>query len=406
MTSRFMLPAFTAYGIELEYVIVDAVSLDVAPLAEPLLALLEDHRSHPALAEWSNELVSHVVEIKNPEPASSLRPLPDAFLREVRSANRALETLGARLMPSGMHPWMDPRRETTLWQASDAPIYRTYDRLFDCRRHGWANLQSMHINLPFGDDAQFARLHTAIRLVLPLIPALAASSPFADGAATGHRDHRLAVYTTHASRFPTITGDVVPEVVRSRHEYEQNVLLPMYDAVADADPEGVLRHEWLNARGAIARFDRSAIEIRLADVQECPRADIAVAEAVCDVVQSLYEERRSSANQQARVDTKRLSRLLANTIRDGDDAIIDDVEYLLALGVPALPRRAGAVWLDLLAKDAKRETGLEEILSRVLAEGTLASRLFRRLGEAPARAQMREVYSELCDCLHEGRLFS
>jgi len=179
----------------------------------------------------------------------------------------------------------------------------------------------------------------------------------------------------------------------------------MYDAVADADPEGVLRHEWLNARGAIARFDRSAIEIRLADVQECPRADIAVAEAVCDVVQSLYEERRSSANQQARVDTKRLSRLLANTIRDGDDAIIDDVEYLLALGVPALPRRAGAVWLDLLAKDAKRETGLEEILSRVLAEGTLASRLFRRLGETPARAHMREVYSELCDCLHEGRLF-
>jgi len=63
------------------------------------------------------------------------------------------------------------------------------------------------------------------------------------------------------------------------------------------------------------------------------------------------------------------------------------------------------VWRDLIAKDAKRENGIEDILSRVLAEGTLASRLFRRLGETPARAHMREVYSELCDCLHEGRLF-
>jgi len=405
MTSRFALPAFTAYGVELEYAIVDAATLDVVALAEPLLAALEARRTKPALTDWSNELVSHVVEIKNPEPAPSLRPLPDAFQREVRSANRALEAFGARLMPSGMHPFMDPRRETTLWLASDASIYRTYDRLFDCRRHGWANVQSMHINLPFAGDSQFARLHTAIRLVLPLIPALAASSPFVDGAAVSHRDHRLAVYATHMNRFPAISGDVVPDVVCSRQEYEQKVLLPMYDAVADADPEGVLRHEWLNARGAIARFERSAIEIRLADVQECPRADIAVAEAVCAVVQSLYEERRSSTAQQACVPTKRLSHLLGQTIRDGEDATIDDAEYLLALGVPAIPRAAGAVWRDLVAKDAKLENGLEEMLSLILAQGTLSSRLFRRLGETPARSQMQEVYTELCDCLDEGRFF-
>ena len=308
-------------------------------------------------------------------------------------------------MPSGMHPWMDPRRETTLWHASDASIYRTYDRLFDCRRHGWANLQSMHINLPFADDTQFARLHAAIRLVLPLIPALAASSPFADGVATGHRAYRLAVYATHMSRFPAITGEVVPDTVCSRREYEQNVLLPMYDAIADADPDGVLRHEWLNAHGAIARFDRNAIEIRLADTQECPRADIAVAHATCAVVQSLYEERRSAAGQQVRVDTKRLARLLRHTTRDGEGATIDDVDYLLALGVPAVPRTAGAVWQDLLANVAKLEGSVDEALSLILAEGTLATRLLHRLGERPPREAMRETYGELCDCLDEGRLF-
>src|SRR4030095_11473040 len=97
------------------------------------------------LSGWSNELVSHVVELKNVEPIPSLVGLPDEFQREVRAVNRALRAFEARLMPSGMHPWMDPRIETTIWRASDAAIYATYDRLFDCRRHGWANLQNMHI---------------------------------------------------------------------------------------------------------------------------------------------------------------------------------------------------------------------------------------------------------------------
>ena len=33
----------------------------------------------------------------------------------------------------------------------------------------------------------------------------------------------------------------------------------------------------MNSRGAIARFDRNAIEIRVIDVQECPKADLAIA---------------------------------------------------------------------------------------------------------------------------------
>ena len=77
-------------------------------------------------------------------------------------------------------------------------IYQTYDRIFGCKAHGWANLQSMHLNLPFADDAEFARLHAAIRLVLPIIPALAASSPIADGRPTGFMDIRMEAYRTHS----------------------------------------------------------------------------------------------------------------------------------------------------------------------------------------------------------------
>jgi hypothetical protein len=51
-------------------------------------------------------------------------------------------------------------------------------------------------------------------------------------------------------------------------------------------------------------FDRSAIEIRLADAQECPRADIAIADAVCALVQSLFEERRSGEHEQAGIEDR------------------------------------------------------------------------------------------------------
>ena len=408
MTSRFALPAFTACGLELEYVIVNAATLDVAPIAQSLLARLQGGaRERAGRTGWSNELVSHVVELKNPEPTPTLGPLQDAFQREVRAANRALEGLHARLMPSGMHPWMDPRRETKIWNGSDAAIYAAYDRLFDCRRHGWANLQSMHINLPFAGNAEFARLHTAIRLVLPLIPALAASSPFADGAATGFRDYRLAVYETHASRFPSITGDVVPDVASSRSEYERTVLSPMYEALLESDPDGILRHEWLNARGAIARFDRSAIEIRLADVQECPRVDIAIAAAISTVVQSLYEERRSGAREQAGVETAQLARLLRRTLREAEEAIIDEADYLAVLGLPRSAHSAREVWTQLLAHEpARLATDQQEILSFILARGTLATRLLHRVGEKPARPRLHAVYADLCDCLEQSRLFS
>ena len=52
-----------------------------------------------------------------------------------------------------------------------------------------------------------------------------------------------------------MTGAVVPEPIGSIGEYHERVLEPIYADLAPHDPEGVLRHEWVNARGAIARFD-------------------------------------------------------------------------------------------------------------------------------------------------------
>jgi len=399
------LPAFTAVGIELEYMIVDRDTLSVRPIADELLCreagdyVCEVERG---LLDWSNELVLHLVEVKNHLPGP-LEPLPAAFQAEIQAINRALEPLGARLMPSGAHPWMDPARETRLWPRQHADLYQTYHRIFDCHRHGWSNLQSMHLNLPFADDAQFARLHAAARLILPILPALAASSPIIEGRPSGFLDTRMEAYRTHPIKVPSLIGRVVPDTLSSRAEFATQVLEPMYRDIAPFDPAGSLRHEWLNCRGAIPRFDRHAVEIRIIDVQECPAADIAIAAAATAVVKALYDGKWSSLEEQQAIATDDLADILFACIHDGERTVIGSGEYLRLLGFPGTRCEARELWRHLTGM-VSDETWLPT-LKILLDHGPLSRRILNATGPKPDLARLKAVYRELCDCLEQGRLF-
>ncbi len=407
-----------AWGVEIEYVIADAESLDVRPICDRLLErvagapVAEVERG--AIA-WSNELTLHVLELKTNGPAPALEGLAAAFQESVADANRHLADLGARLLPGGMHPWMDPGSETRLWPHEYNEVYRTFDRIFGCSGHGWANLQSTHLNLPFSGDEEFGRLHAAVRLVLPLVPALAASSPFVEGRRGPALDTRLAMYRGNARRVPSVTGSVVPEAVFSRAEYERAVLGRIYGDLAELDPEGVLRHEWVNARGAIARFDRGTVEVRLIDAQECPSADLAVTAAVAAVVRMLAVGRGAERDPRADPDETALARLLDRTIVAGEGAVLDDPRYLRALGLENLrAQTAGAVWRALLERDPPDDPRGEwgAALETILARGTLARRLLRAAGADEASterpvptSELRAVYRDLASCLEAGTPF-
>src|SRR5690606_31413649 len=177
------------------------------------------------------------------------------------------------------------------------------------------------------------RLHAAIRVLLPILPGLAASSPAVDGLLTGIADNRLVAYRGNCARIPSITGDVVPETVRSIEEYQERILGRIYADLAPYDPDGVLRNEWVKARGATARFDRMAIEIRVLDVQECPAADVAMAAAIIGTLKSLCTERWADRPRIEDWNTKQLAALLGLATRDGERAEIGERQYLDAFGL-------------------------------------------------------------------------
>ncbi len=363
MSDESPLHLFEAFGVEIEYMIVDARTLDVRPITDRVLKFIAGEIvSDVEMGEitWSNELTAHVIELKTTGPARSLAPLPALFQESVRRINAILETHGCRLLPSAMHPWMDPNREMVIWPHDYSVVYEAFNRIFDCRGHGWANLQAVHLNLPFADDAEFARLHAAIRVLLPILPALAASSPIFEGRLSGVLDTRLDVYRNNCRKIPLAAGRVIPEPVFSAADYHGRILEPLWAQIAPHDPEEILQEEWLNSRGAIARFERNTIEIRVLDVQECPQADVAVCALVADVLERLASGHWGDPKLLEAWDTEPLAEMLLSTIRDAEQAVIRDPAYLRLFGIEGRARsqreKSGGTWLAPSARRPARLT--------------------------------------------------
>lgn len=389
---------FEAYGVELEYMIVDRDSLAVRPIADQVL--IEDGEITSELEDgvvaWSNELALHVIELKCAQPAPTLVDWDRHFAESLGRVLERLEPLNATLLGTGMHPTMDPDSEFKKWPHEASEIYDAFDRIFDCRGHGWSNLQSMHLNLPFANDDELGRLHAAIRVILPVLPALCASSPIYGGRRQASLDARLEVYKSNAKRVPEVSGRVIPEPAFTAAEYDAQVFQPLYRAIAPHDPKGILQHEWLNARGAIVRFDRNAIEIRVMDVQEHPAADLAIASTVSAVLKRLVDADPATLRA---FDVERLRKTFDLCVRDADGAVIDDVELCRALGVDTQSRLSARELWHQLATDSNTMTPPVEVIT---TQGTLA----RRIVNAVERTSIEHTYRALTRCLAEGRSFT
>lgn len=401
---------FEGFGVELEYMIVDYDTLEVAPVAE--LLLRDDAGQIQSEVEFGdiarcNELVSHVIELKTNGPAGQLSGLSEKFLSQVREINQILKPHNLCLLPSAMHPTMDPFTEMKLWSHEYSEIYDTYNKIFDCRGYGWANLQSTHLNLPFSNDDEFGRLHASIRVILPILPVLAASSPIMDSKRTGVADNRLAVYKTNSRKVPSVSGYIIPEPVFTHLDYLVKLLQPIYDDIAPLDPDGILQFEWLNSRGAIARFDRNAIEIRVLDIQECPAADIAILELIVSVIRHFSSE--SHHNLRA-LSTQSLSHIFDEALLLGSQAVISDIAYLQGLGFTQKDHITGReLWrwlLDISLKSVHPpgESSLQ-ILNIILNEGNLSERIVKALGNEDGLEHISTVYKKLRDCLNDGTMF-
>jgi hypothetical protein len=144
------------------------------------------------------------------------------------------------------------------------------------------------------------------------------------------------------------------------------------------------------------------------DVQECPAADLAIAQLAIAVLKMLVSERWSSLESQQRIEIDPLERVLLETIRDAERASVNDVEYLRLLGVTAgSPMLIGEVWRHLGAEALR--IGLidaPELAKAIDSHGPLARRIRKRHFERTDASVLRATYDRIADCLGLGERFA
>jgi len=226
---------------------------------------------------FGKELQLHVMEIRPNMPFKSPENFDETMHKAVLALLNFLESkYKARLLGTGMHPLLR-LEETGIWPHRHRQIYEAYSKVFNLKRHGWLNIQSFQLNLPYSKEENGILLHNLLANMCAYLPAIASSSPVYEGKLGENVDNRLFFYMLNQREVPSVTGDVVPEYVSSFKQYEKEIIGKYSLDLANAGvKEHLLYKDWVNSRGVIFRFDRKAVEIRVMDEQECVKADVAL----------------------------------------------------------------------------------------------------------------------------------
>jgi len=226
---------------------------------------------------FGKELQLHVMEFKPNAPFKSPVEFEETMQEAVLTIQDFLQRrFHAHLLGTGMHPLLK-LDETGIWPHRHRQIYEAYSKIFNLRRHGWLNIQSFHLNLPYSNEKSAILLNNTLANMCPYLSAISASSPIYEGKFGERVDNRLYFYMQNQKEIPSVTGDVIPEYTSSFSEYKTNIIGKYSHDLSKAGADKlILNKEWVNSRGVIFRFDRRAIEIRIMDEQECIKSDVAL----------------------------------------------------------------------------------------------------------------------------------
>jgi glutamate---cysteine ligase / carboxylate-amine ligase len=175
-------------GLEEEFAVLDAGTLDLAPRFEELRDAAQD--GDPLLAgAIAGELISSEIEIRSGRGDD----LADAIARQREVRGRLFALAAARdvaLGSTGTHPWADYRRQRNI----DTEHYRRVVEglQYVARRN---NTFSLHVHVGVRDIERAVAACDRLRPVLPLLLAVSASSPFLEGLDSGLASARTQTFT-------------------------------------------------------------------------------------------------------------------------------------------------------------------------------------------------------------------
>ena len=345
---------------------------------------------------FGKELQLHVMEIKANAPFKSPELFEETMQDAVATLLDFLETnYCAHLLGTGMHPLLR-LDETGVWHHRHRKIYQEYGRIFNLKQHGWLNIQSFHLNLPYSGEKEGVLLHNALAELCAYLPAISASSPAYEGTIGSEVDNRLVFYKLNQREVPSVTGDVVPEHVSSFDQYWKGVIGRYSRDLAKAGAgKAILFKEWVNSRGVIFRFDRKAVEVRVMDEQECVKSDVALSCFIRSTLRGLIEKQ-----------TEPMSHDLL--VSDFNSVVADGLNARTLHPDGATARQVCQYFFKLAMENAEEdEKRYLWLIKRRIENGNLSElirdRILRKTQKTDLAEAIRTVYSTLIKCLADNQ---
>jgi len=346
-------------GIEEEFAVLDALSLDLAPRFEELrdTAAADD----PLLSESiAGELISSEIEIRSGRGED----LADALARQRDLRQRLFTLAGSRgiaLGATGTHPWSDYREQHNI----DTEHYRrVVDGLqYVARRN---NTFSIHVHVGVRGADRAIRICDRLRPVLPLLLAISANSPYIDARDSGLHSGRSQTFT---KSFPRCG---IPDSFGSWAVYQEYV-----DFLVSTGSIVEYTQVWWSIR---PHFSFGTVEVRICDAQSTAQE----AEALTGlIVAAVAQAARDEDENVPFTDPARrmIEENLWRAIRHGLDGRLIDLDR-----AEEFPAAAASERLLQWTAPVRAELGIEPAFPA--ANG--AQRQRRAIA---AGADMREVYA-------------
>jgi gamma-glutamyl:cysteine ligase YbdK (ATP-grasp superfamily) len=343
---------------------------------------------------FGKEMQLHVMEIKANHPFETPTEFEQTMQASVRTLSGIVEKHGAMLLGTGMHPLLN-LKETAIWPHYHKKIYQQYSKIFNLNQHGWLNIQSFHLNLPYQTQADAIQIHNQLTNLSAYLPAIAASSPIYEGKMGKNTDNRLQFYKINQKEVPSITGAVIPEYVSSLSQYKRDVIGGYSKDLAKVGADKtLLQKEWVNSRGVIFRFDRRALEVRVMDEQECVKSDVALACFVRAALRGL---------------------IASNAILLTHDLLVQDFNTIIKHGADAKTQNPNGKTARQVCQHLFKlaETNADDnekeylwIVKQRIEIGNLSQIIRRQVTRRAEKTSLHEaildVYSKLIKCLYDN----
>src|ERR671933_78264 len=345
-------------GIEEEFAVLDAQTLDLVPRFEELrdAAAAED----PLLSDGiAGELISSEIEIRSGRGDD----LADALARqrELRQRLFALAaSRGVALGATGTHPWSDYREQPNI---DTEHYHRVVDGLqYVARRN---NTFSMHVHVGVRDPDRAVRVCDRLRPVLPLLLSISANSPYVDGLDAGLHSARSQTFT---KSFPRCG---IPDAFGSWQAYRDYI-----DFLVRTNSIVEYTQVWWSIR---PHFGFGTVEVRICDAQSTAQEAEALSGLIVACVAQAArdeDERVPFADHPRRLIEENFWR----AIRHGQDGTLIDFER-----VEEFPAAAAAERLLRWTAPIRGELGIEPAFPALNG----AQRQRRAIDSG---ADMRDVY--------------